>query len=110
MHSELSVLEAENVSVTNICTKENLRPQDKWSQAQNTAGGTTMHILCTPTCVLSMYEVFCTGFRVMVMHGNVTKNGQTDAKKKRHSNGLRHDSPLKVMLKIVTIKGFIVQV
>ncbi len=43
VHSELSVIEGENVSATNICTKENFRPQVKWSQAQNTAGGTTMH-------------------------------------------------------------------
>ncbi len=108
VQSELSVLERENVSATNICTKENSRPQDKWSQAQNAAGGTTMEEQSNPTYVLSMYEVFCTGLGVLVMHGDVTKNGQTDAKKKRHSNGLRHDRPLKVMLKIVTIEGFTV--
>jgi hypothetical protein len=63
-----------------------------------------------PAYVLSMYGVFCTGLSAMVMHGDVTKNGQTDAKKKRRSNRLRHDRPLKVMLKIVTIGGFIEQV
>ncbi len=69
-----------------------------------------MHEQITHAYIARAYRVFRTVSGVMVMHGDVTKNGQTDEKKKRHSNGLRLDRPLKVMLKIVTIEGFIVQV